>query len=1080
MYPRTHPGALTKTTRPTLASVLAREQLFSVLDARQHSSVLWVWGPPGSGKTTLVASYLESRELDSHWYQLDSGDSDVATFFYFMGLAVTRARGQADEAMPLYTSEYRHDLGAFSRHYFQNLYASLELPFALVLDNYQEVSAQSAFHSAILDAVAELPSHGCIIVVSRSEPPASMVRLRANQAMQMLGWNELRLAREESDAIVKLWGANIDDAALGQIYEKTQGWAAGLILMLDQATASGTTANLPVASAPQLIFDYLAGEVFQKFDDATQQLLLHTAFLPQVTESMAIELTGNDNAAEILYKLYRGNYYVSMKSGSTGPVYAYHPLFHEFLVTRACEHFQNSQGLSLRRRSATLMETQGMVDDAVYLLNQDEDWTESKRLVLEHAAEMLHHGRADTLENWIDEFPESVLEQDPWLQYWRASCRFLTSQRESRLLYENAFTVFSSAHTDNREGLLLSCAGAMDSIIHELDDFSLLDRWIEDAEKLLSITEWLSRTSRPTEAEARATVSLFVSLVLRQPHHPDIKKWSERARKLCGQLEETVSRMSAQLLVAINLNYTGQFSQAEELVTEMRAMFDSPDLPPLALTILKDIEAMYYMLNADRDACLAAVYEGIEIAESSGVDAWTTHLLSNGIGGALGAGDLDTAEELLAKMREGSREVRRLDLCNLHYYSAWLAMLREDHVGAHRELKTALRLATETGCPFYVILCRTAMAQVLAALGDERRAASQLRRVHEGAREIDNPLFEFMSLMVYAHSAFDHGRERSALNSLRYALGVGREHGFKHFLWWQPAMMAKLCVRALQAGIEVEYVRDLIRQRDLMPEEPPVEVEEWPWPFQIRAFGRFEVVRDGKPLGLFAKLQGKPLELLKALVGFGGDDIQEFKLAESIWPRIDGDYAQRSLTTTLHRLRKNLGIDQVIALRNGRLALDPRFCWLDLRAFEAITRKVDGRLKSVGAPASVECVKLLRDRLLGLYRGPFMASEGDDARYVGLRERLRNKFERCVGELARYFEAAGEWEQAIDCYLRSLEADELAEAFYRRLMLCYRELGRQAEAVDVYNTCKRVFNAELNVEPSPETKAVYERVLREL
>ena len=1080
MYPRKHPGALTKTTRPTLASVLARDQLFSVLDGRQHASVLWVWGPPGSGKTTLVASYLENRDLDSHWYQLDTGDSDVATFFYFMGLAFTRADGQSDESLPLYTSEYRRDLGAFSRHYFQNLYAPLELPFALVLDNYHEVSPQSAFHSAILNAVSELPPHGCIFVISRSEPPASMVRLRANQAMQMLGWNDLRLQRQESDAIVKLWGANIDDAGLGQIYEKTQGWPAGLILMLDQATATGTTAALPVASAPQLIFDYLAGEVFQKFDDATRQLLLMTAFLTQVTESMAVELSGDPAAGDILSRLHRGNYYVSMKSGPTGPVYAYHPLFQEFLVTRARETIRGSKGQQLRRQSAVLMEAEGMIDDAVNLLNQDQDWMESKRLVLEHAAEMLHHGRADTLENWIDEFPESVLDTDPWLQYWRAACRFLTSQRESRILYEEAFALFLSVAPEDREGLLLTCAGAMDSIIHELDDFSLLDRWIEDAEKLLANTEWQSMKGSATEAEVRATVSLFVSLALRQPHHPDIKQWYERARKLCGELKETMSRMSAQLLVAVNLNYTGQFSQANELMTEMRAMFESPDLPPLALTILKDIEAMYYMLTADRDACLEAVYEGIKIAESSGVDTWNTHLLSNGIGGALGTGDLDTAEELISKMREGSREIRRLDLCNLHYYSAWLDMLREDHVGAHRELKTALRLATETGCPFYVMLCRTAMAQVLAVLGDERRAASQLRRVHEGAREINNPLFEFMSLLVYAHSAFEHGRERSAINSLRYAMGVGREHGFKHFLWWQPSMMAKLCVRALQAGIEVEYVKDLIRQRNLMPDEPPLGVEEWPWPFQIRAFGRFEILRDGKPTSFFAKLQGKPMELLKGLVGFGGDDIQELKLAESIWPRIDGDYAQRSLTTTLHRLRKSLGVDQAVALRNGRLALDPRFCWLDLRAFEDLTREIDSCLKSATSSVSSECVTGLRERLFGLYRGPFMASEGDDPRYVGMRERMRNKFERCVGELARFFEAAGEWEQAVDCYIRSLEADDLAEAFYRRLMLCYRELGRQAEAVDVYNTCKRIFNAELNIEPSPETRAVYERVLSEL
>ena len=1080
MNPRIHPGALTKTTRPTLASVHAREQLFSVLDKRQHASVLWVWGPPGSGKTTLVASYLESRDLDSHWYQLDAGDSDVATFFYFMGLAVTRARGESNESLPLYTSEYRRDLDAFSRNYFQNLYAPLESPFALVLDNYQEVSPQSAFHSAVLAAVADLPPHGCIIAISRSEPPASMVRLRANQALQMLGWNDLRLTRTESDAIVRLWGADIDEAGLGQIYDKTQGWPAGLILMLDQATATGTMTELPVASAPQLIFDYLAGEVFQKFDDATRQLLLTTAFLPEVTESMAVEISGDPRAGDILAGLYRGNYYVSMKPGSTETVYAFHPLFREFLVTRTAEALGEPKRQRLRRRTAAILEAEGMVGEAIDLLSQDQDWLESKRLMLEHAAEMLAHGRAETLENWIDEFPEAALEDDPWLQYWRAACRFLTSQRESRFLYEEAFALFSTRAPGDREGLLLACAGAMDSIIHELDDFSLLDRWIEHAGSLLASTRWHSRKHEHTEAEARATVSLFVSLALRQPHHPDIKQWSERARRLSGQLTDAVSRVSAQLLVAINLNYTGQFSQVEELVTEMRAACDSPNVPPLALTILKDIEALYYMLTGERDACLESVYAGIEIAESSGVDAWGTHLLSNGVGGALGAGDLDVAEELLTKMREGARGYRRLDLCNLHYYSAWLNTLREDYVGAYRELKTALRLATETGCPFYVMLCRIAMAQVLAELGDERRAASQLRRVHEGARDISNPLFEFMSLLVYAHIALEHGRERSGLNSLRYAMGVGRENGFMHFLWWQPTMMAKLCVRALNAGIEVEYVKDLIRRRDLMPEDPPLEVEEWPWPFQIRAFGRFEVLRDGKPMGFFAKLQGKPMELLKALVGFGGDDIQEVKIAESMWPRIDGDYAQRSLTTTLHRLRKNLGVDQAVALRNGRLGLDPRLCWLDLRAFEDVTRKIDSCLKSATASVSLECVHRLREQLLGLYRGPFMASEGDDPRYVGLRERLRTRFERCVGELARYFESLDEWEQAIDCYTRSLEVDDLAEAFYRKLMLCYREMGRQAEAVDVYNACKRIFNAELNIEPAPETKAVYERVLSEL
>jgi ATP/maltotriose-dependent transcriptional regulator MalT/DNA-binding SARP family transcriptional activator len=1076
MNTKSRTTSLAKITRPSLAAVLARDQLFHVLDERNPASVLWVWGPPGSGKTTLVASYLESRGIDSRWYQLDRGDSDVATFFYYMGLAAQATGGKSDEPLPLFTSEYRHDQGAFSRRYFQSLYETLEPRFVLVLDSYQDIGPESQFHAVVSSAVGELPPEGCIIIISRSQPPPSMARLRANQSLQMLGWNELRLSREESDEIVALWGAELDEPALDRIYQKTQGWPAGLILMLDQAMAEGSNAAPPDVSAPQVIFEYLAGEVFQNFDESTRQLLLKTAFLPEITPPMADELTGSRDSSEILARLHRGNYYVTMKSGASGPVYQYHPLLQEFLSARASESLSEHECQEIRRTSAKLLEVQGNVEESASLLCYDQSWDELMALVFEHAAEMLHHGRAETLEHWLDEFPSLLLEREPWLQYWRAACRFLTSPRESRLLYERAFELFKARKPVDTRGLLLTCAGAMDSIIYELDDFSLLDRWIEETSRLLADSPEVPWP----EVECRITVSLFMSLVFRQPHHPDMKHWADRAMNLSQSLSDTMTRMGAQLLVAINLNYTGQFDKARDLVTEMRRACKSPDVTPLALTVLKDIESMHYMLTGDRESCLQAVYDGVEVAETNGVEIWKAHLLSNGVGGALGSGDLDSAADLLEQMRDGQMAMRRVDQCNYHYYSAWLAMLRDDVVGAHQGLKTALRLANEIGCPFYVILCRLALAQVLAELGDEHRAASHLRQIHESARRIDNRLLEYSSLLAYAHIALSHGRERSGLNSLRYAMGLGRENGFTHFLWWRPAMMANLCARALESGIEVDYVRELVRQRGLMPDEPPLDLDDWPWSFRIRSFGSFEILKNGKPLGFFARLQGKPMELLKGLVGLGGENVQEMTLAESIWPRIDGDYAQRSLTTTLHRLRKLLGEDKTIALKNSRLSIDTRSCWLDVRAFEQVANRIDGLLKHSHHTPTADDVGKLKERLLDIYRGPFMASEGDNPRYVGLRERLRTKFIRCIGVLARYFEDQCQWEQAVDCYLRSLEADTHAESFYRRLMICYRKLGRQAEAVDVYDACKRVFNAELRVDPSDETTAVYQNLLREL
>ncbi|MBI2509854.1 MAG: hypothetical protein HYV99_07795, partial [Betaproteobacteria bacterium] len=64
----TQPVSFAKTTQPSLAGIIPRERLFQRPDEALASSAVWVTGPPGCGKTTLAASYLESRKLASLWY----------------------------------------------------------------------------------------------------------------------------------------------------------------------------------------------------------------------------------------------------------------------------------------------------------------------------------------------------------------------------------------------------------------------------------------------------------------------------------------------------------------------------------------------------------------------------------------------------------------------------------------------------------------------------------------------------------------------------------------------------------------------------------------------------------------------------------------------------------------------------------------------------------------------------------------------------------------------------------------------------------------------------------------------------
>ena len=84
-------SALAKITPPSLLGIVGRPRLFRMLDRGRRGPLTWVTGPPGAGKTSLVADYLRRRRLRYLWYHVDPGDADVASFFYHVSLAAARA-----------------------------------------------------------------------------------------------------------------------------------------------------------------------------------------------------------------------------------------------------------------------------------------------------------------------------------------------------------------------------------------------------------------------------------------------------------------------------------------------------------------------------------------------------------------------------------------------------------------------------------------------------------------------------------------------------------------------------------------------------------------------------------------------------------------------------------------------------------------------------------------------------------------------------------------------------------------------------------------------------------------------------
>ena len=143
-------------------------------------------------------------------------------------------------------------------------------------------------------------------------------------------------------------------------------------------------------------------------------------------------------------------------------------------------------------------------------------------------------------------------------------------------------------------------------------------------------------------------------------------------------------------------------------------------------------------------------------------------------------------------------------------------------------------------------------------------------------------------------------------------------------------------------------------------------------PVTIFTLGRFSLLINGQPADFGRKFPKRPLELLKAIIAQGGREISISRLTVMIWPDVDGDKATRSFDTTLHRLRKILNHDRVLVLRDGKLSLNARYCWVDVWAFERLLGESRRLLRNAGDSNQVCLLEGLTENLLSLYQNHFL------------------------------------------------------------------------------------------------------------
>ncbi|HSI98460.1 MAG TPA: extracellular solute-binding protein, partial [Gaiellaceae bacterium] len=219
--------------------------------------------------------------------------------------------------------------------------------------------------------------------------------------------------------------------------------------------------------------------------------------------------------------------------------------------------------------------------------------------------------------------------------------------------------------------------------------------------------------------------------------------------------------------------------------------------------------------------------------------------------------------------------------------------------------------------------------------------------------------------------------------------------------------------------------------------------------------------------------------MFACLAAQNGRAVPRDELAELLWGEdlpATWEKALRVLMTKLRALLEECGIDGSTALTSAfgcyKLTL-PAGAWIDVDAAVEALERAEAAL----AGADRDEARSQANVAAALARRTFLP--GEDGPWVEEKRRdLRDVLVRALECMRDATFGAGEYAEAVRHAEEVTELEPFRESGYRRLMECHAAAGNTAEALRVYEGCRRFLADELGAYPSPETEAAYLEILR--
>jgi DNA-binding SARP family transcriptional activator len=239
--------------------------------------------------------------------------------------------------------------------------------------------------------------------------------------------------------------------------------------------------------------------------------------------------------------------------------------------------------------------------------------------------------------------------------------------------------------------------------------------------------------------------------------------------------------------------------------------------------------------------------------------------------------------------------------------------------------------------------------------------------------------------------------------------------------------------------------------------------------FEVRLLGGFSLTIDDQPHTGISQPQQQSL-LAYLMLQTQTPQLRR-QIAFLIWPDSSEKRAYANLRRALHKLRRDCpAVDRFLASTNTTL------CWertstffLDVLAYEYLVAQIHETTDHARTH------ELLR-QALECYHGELLPGCYDD--WILLeRERLKQSYIHLLHRLTDLLAGDGDHETAVQYAIQLRNTDPFREPTYRLLMTLYEALGDHAAALRVFHDCVAMLEEELGVEPSPETQAIYGRIL---